>query len=285
MTYLLKLLILIIYRFESIGLGKGLRSGIYFILAYIIRYRSKVVDTNLSILFPAVTANELLQYKRKYYRHIADLLIETLWCFRASPLELKPKIEFKNLEIFDQIYQRRENATILLSHIGNWELFCQWAGLYIPKINVVVLYTPIKNNSLNEFMLKLRQRFGAYLVSTKSTLDLFRIQKAKKVCINLFAIDQNPGDPYNQHWLNFFGVCVPAISGAEKFAKSQAQKVYFLYVTKTNRYELELIELKYNADKPFDLTNKQFQILEKNILEDPSLWLLSHNRFKYKMED
>jgi KDO2-lipid IV(A) lauroyltransferase len=130
-------------------------------------------------------------------------------------------------------------------------------------------------------MMGLRQRFGAILVSTKSTLDLFRVQKTKQVCINLFAIDQNPGDPYHQHWLPFFGQTVPVISGAEKFAKSQKQAVYFLRVTKSNTYVLELIEVKYVTDKPYDLTMKQFELLENNILEDPSLWLLSHNRFKY----
>ena len=190
-------------------------------------------------------------------------------------------MKFKNIEKFKEIFQSVQNATILISHIGNWELFCQWAPLYIPKLNVVILYTPIKNKILNSILLQYRQRFGAILVSTKSTLDLFRIQKTKNVCINLFAIDQNPGDPYHQHWLKFFEQEVPVISGAEKFAKSQKQKAYFLYVTQSDTYELELIEIPYDSTINYDLTQRQFQILEKNILENSSLWLLSHNRFKY----
>ncbi len=281
MSFLLKLLIHLIYYLESFRFGKGLRRLIYFVLAHIVRYRRKVVDANLTILLPHASKLELSAYKFRYYHHMADLIVETLWCFRASPEELKPKVRFKNPEVFEEIFASGENATILLSHIGNWELFCQWAGLFIPKLNVVILYTPIKNSALNQFMMRLRQRFGAILVSTKSTFDLFRVQKTKKVCINLFAIDQNPGDPYHQHWLKFFGQTVPVISGAEKFAKSQKQAVYFLRVTKSNTYELELIEVKYVTDKPYDLTMKQFELLENNILEDPSLWLLSHNRFKY----
>lgn len=282
MSFLLKLLIHLIYYLESFRFGKGLRSLIYVVLAHIVRYRRKVVNANLSILLPHASKLELSAYKSRYYHHMADLIVETLWCFRASPEELKPKVRFKNPEVFEDIFASGENATILLSHIGNWELFCQWAGLFIPKVNVVILYTPIKNKALNQLMMRLRQRFGAILVSTKSTLDLFRIQKTKKVCINLFAIDQNPGDPYNQHWLSFFGQNVPVISGAEKFAKSQKQAVYFLHVTKEDVYELELIEVKYDLEKPYDLTKEQFNLLENNILENPSLWLLSHNRFKYR---
>ena len=281
MSYLLVVLIFIVYYIEKYGFGKLLRYSIFFVLKYIFSYRAEIIKQNLQTIFHS---SLIENHRDKYYIHLADLIVETLWCYRASPEELKSKLSFKNPEVFDQIYQSGENATILLSHIGNWELFCQWAGLFITDLNVVILYTPIKNKGMNDFMLNLRQRFGSYLVSTKSALDLFRIQKTKKVCINLFAIDQNPGDPYHQHWLDFFGVQIPVISGAEKFAKSQSQRVYFLYVTKSTNYELELIELPYDTTKTYDLTEKQFHILEKNILENPSLWLLSHNRFKYRKE-
>lgn len=281
MPLFLQTLIVLVYLIEKIGLGGALRQIVFFILNYLLGYRKRIISENLQKILPQASAEQIKAKKIEYYRHMSDMLVETLWCYRASPEELKPKIVFKNPEVFEDIFNSRENATILLSHVGNWELFCQWAGLFIPKVNVVILYTPIKNQALNQLMIRLRQRFGAILVSTKSTFDLFRVQKTKQVCINLFAIDQNPGDPYHQHWLPFFGQTVPVISGAEKFAKSQKQAVYFLHVTKTNAYELELIQVKYGPDRPYDLTMKQFELLENNILENPSLWLLSHNRFKY----
>jgi KDO2-lipid IV(A) lauroyltransferase len=281
MSLFLQILIVLVYHIEKIGLGGALRQIVYFILNYLLGYRKRIISENLQKILPQASASQIKAKKIEYYRHMSDMLVETLWCYRASPEELKPMVVFKNPEVFEDIFASGENATILLSHIGNWELFCQWAGLFIPKVNVVILYTPIKNKVLNQLMMRLRQRFGAILVSTKSTFDLFRVQKTKQVCINLFAIDQNPGDPYHQHWLPFFGQTVPVISGAEKFAKSQKQAVYFLRVTKSNTYVLELIEVKYVTDKPYDLTMKQFELLENNILEDPSLWLLSHNRFKY----
>lgn len=239
---------------------------------------------NLEILLPTMPEQDFHLLLKKYYHHLADLIVETLWSYRASPQELFPKVRIKNLEKFEQIYREGHNATILLSHIGNWELFCQWAGLFIPRVNVVILYTPMHNQRMDSYMRAIRQRHGAHLVSTKSTLELFRIQKKMQVCINLFAIDQNPGDPFHQYWLPFFDQNVPVISGAEKFAKSQKQKVYFLYVTKSDAYDLELKEVSYDPDAPYDLTHKQFQLLQENILENPSLWLLSHNRFKYANE-
>jgi Kdo2-lipid IVA lauroyltransferase/acyltransferase len=255
---------------------------IYIFLHYIIRYRKQVIQKNLLIIYPTENQKLIIEKTKKYHRYLAKLILESIWAFGANLQEIYPKVKFKNLELFEEIYQKGDNATILISHIGNWELFCQWAALYIPKLKVNILYTPLKNKTIDSIMVMLRQRFGARLISTKSTLDLFRIQKEDSVAINLFAIDQNPGNPYHQHWLPFFGREVPVISGAEKFAKSQCQKVYFLYVTKNINYELELIELNFDPNVEFNLTQQQFQILEKNIIENPCLWLLSHNRFKYE---
>lgn len=256
---------------------------LYIILRYILKYRYKIVENNIKIINPNFTTKEILETKKLYYKHLSNLILETIWCYTATESEISPKVSIKNMEVFEAIYNSNKNATILLSHIGNWELLCQWAALNIPKLNIITLYTPIKNKILNDLILKYRTRFGVEMVSTKSTLDLYRKQKIKGVSINLFAIDQNPGDPYNQYWTQFFNQEVPVISGAEKFAISQNQDVYFLFVDKIKtHYELELIKLDFNKDKPYNITDMQMNYLEKNIKNKPYLWLLSHNRFKYK---
>ncbi len=236
-------------------------------------------------ILPNANPEESKKIELNYYKHLSEMILETLWCYTAKPEDIQPKVQFKNIEKFEEIYISGQNATIMITHIGNWELFCQWAPLFIPQLNVVILYTPIKNKVLNEFMLRLRQRFGSMLISTKSTFELFRIQKTKNPCINLFAIDQNPGDPYHQYWTELFGLCIPVISGAEKFAKSQNQSCYFLNVEKIDSiYHLELIDIKANAEDDHAIVHETVKLVETNILKNPALWLLSHNRFKYAKE-
>lgn len=279
--FLFRILIFFVQIIYKLKFNKVFEFIIYFVLHVVIRYRKAVILKNLSIIHPKEPPVFYHNKLKEFHRYLAKLSLESIWSFGAKKEAIYPKLRFKNLDKFDEIYRNGQNVTILISHIGNWELFCQWAALYIPHLKVNVLYTPIKNQALNRIMIHLRERFGARLVSTKSTLDLFRIQKKEGVAINLFAIDQNPGNPFHQHWMFFFGREVPVISGAEKFAKSQKQKAYFLYVTMSDVYELELIELPYDPLTDYDLTQKQFQILEKNILENSTLWLLSHNRFKH----
>jgi KDO2-lipid IV(A) lauroyltransferase len=261
-------------------LEKLFQKILFYFLKDIIKYRQGVILKNIQHL--GMDNKASVKVLNDYYQHLSALVFETIWCFKASPSSIKEKVEISNMEVFDQIYDSGKNATILLSHIGNWELFCQWASLYIPRLNVVTLYTPIKNNALNQLLLEYRQRFGVQMVSTKATLDLYRKQKTLKPCINLFAVDQNPGAPFEQYWTQFFDAQVPVISGAEKFAISQKQEVYYLKITKNpQKYTLVLQKIDYDNNTPFDLTIKQMKVLEDNILLNPALWLLSHNRFKY----
>jgi KDO2-lipid IV(A) lauroyltransferase len=248
----------------------------------ILGYRKKVIIRNLGIINSNSSPADLKKMVDDYYSHLADLILETMLVLTSTKEEIYPKVRFKNLEKFEEIYASGNNATILISHIGNWELFCQWAPLFIPRLQVVILYTAMKSRFFNSRMLQYRQRFGANLVSTKSILELYRIQKTKKPCINLFAIDQNPGDPENQYWMHFFDKKVPVISGAEKFAQSTKQACYFLKVEKEmNYYFLELIEMTSNPSLEMDVTKEQMRLLEENIRINPALWLLSHNRFKH----
>ena len=50
---------------------------------------------------------------------------------------------------------------------------------------------------------------------------------------------------------------------------------------KNNKYILQLEKIDYYKDADYEVTKKQMKLLENNILNDPSLWLLSHNRFKF----
>jgi KDO2-lipid IV(A) lauroyltransferase len=261
-------------------LEKLFQKILFYFLKDIIKYRERVILKNIQHL--GIDNEASVKVLNDFYQHLSELVFETIWCFKASPSSIKEKVEISNMEVFDQIYDSGKNATILLSHIGNWELFCQWSALYIPRLNVVTLYTPIKNNALNQLLLEYRQRFGVQMVSTKATLDLYRKQKTLNPCINLFAVDQNPGAPFEQYWTRFFDAQVPVISGAEKFAISQKQDVYYLKITKNpQKYTLVLQKIDYDNNTPFDLTIKQMKVLEENILLNPALWLLSHNRFKY----
>ena len=50
---------------------------LYLVLYYIVSYRRKVVAQNLKNSFPEKSEEELKTIEKKFYRHLADLLVET----------------------------------------------------------------------------------------------------------------------------------------------------------------------------------------------------------------
>lgn len=254
----------------------------YNILYKILRYRYAVIHKNVVQIKSQDLNLDIKKTISDYYRHLSHLIIETLWSYTASQSELFSRVRLKQKLDDYKLFENTNHITVLISHIGNWEMLCQYAPLLDKKIQINILYTAIKTKSLDTTLSQIRERTGAKLVSTKSTLELYRRQQHDGQIVNLFAADQNPGDPYHQQWMDFFGVKVPVITGAEKFAISQKQSCYYIWVEKINGvYILDLIPITYDSTKPYDLTEQYLRLLEQNILVNPALWLLSHNRFKY----
>src|SRR5688572_22687666 len=52
--------------------------GFYFLLAYVVRYRWRVVQQNLRNSFPEKSAAEIDRIGKAFYRHFAQVMVETI---------------------------------------------------------------------------------------------------------------------------------------------------------------------------------------------------------------
>ena len=48
---------------------------VYFVVYYLIGYRKKVVFNNLKLAFPEKSDKEIIEIRKKFYRHFADVFI------------------------------------------------------------------------------------------------------------------------------------------------------------------------------------------------------------------
>src|ERR1700733_8554384 len=62
----------------------GFSDVIYFLLYYIIGYRKEVVMQNLKNSFPEKNEKELKKLRRKFYRYLCDLMLETFQTLTMS---------------------------------------------------------------------------------------------------------------------------------------------------------------------------------------------------------
>lgn len=76
----------------------GLSDVLFVILYSIVKYRRKVVQTNLRNSFPQKSESEIHIIESKFYRHLCDLMLESIRNFSISKAELIRRCPIANPE-------------------------------------------------------------------------------------------------------------------------------------------------------------------------------------------
>lgn len=265
---------------------------LYLLLYYVVRYRKGVVRKNLLESFPEKSTGERRKIERQFFRNFADYIVETVKLLHISDKQMLKRMTFSNVEIVDEALKTGQPVVCYFAHLGNWEWapsITLWSSLTPGKdAEFCQIYRPLRNQWFDSLMLKIRSRFGAIsLPKRRSFLDLMRYKKRGMPTVTGFMSDQKPshGDPI--HILEFLNHPTAVITGTETVANRLDAKVVYWHMTKPSRghYHIDVIpvdgvEIKGTAESAYPLTDKYISLLEKNIRENPSLWLWSHKRWK-----
>ncbi len=263
----------------------GLSDIFYILLYYVVRYRRKIVFTNLKKSFPEKSPEEIKEIARKFYHHLSDLGIETLKFSHMTEKEINDRIKLNNPEIFKEYYQQGKSVIMLGMHHNNWE----WA-LYFQrqiKAQLLVVYDPIRNNKvLEQFLLNSRERFGAKsVVVNHSVRTALSLNQAERPAVLLLLADQT--SPANsQLWTTFLNQETALFAGPMKIAVKTDQPVLFFHIRKVSRsrYEAFIYKLIENPSEvePIEIMMAYVQKMEEIIRSEPEYWLWSHRRWKHK---
>lgn len=266
----------------------GISYVIYLLAYYVIRYRRKVVRTNLTNSFPEKSKEEICRIERQFYLHLTDLFFETVKLMHVSDEEIQKRMHFSNPEVMHNICQNN-SAVVLLGHYGNWE--------WIPSIFIGAkgyiageLYRPMKNKYFDDFFLKLRGRFGTFNIPKNDALRAIANFKREKKNFALgFIADQTPSKNNLHYWTEFLNQDTPFLNGPERIAQKNGYAVIYFDVSKVKRgyYNCDLVLLTENAKntKENEITDQYVALFEKTLRRDPAYWLWSHKRWKHKRED
>jgi len=258
---------------------------IYLLLYYFPSYRKNVVSTNLKNSFPEKSAEELKEIEKKFYRHLADMFIETFKLTHMSNKEQKRRFTYSNLQIIDKLREEKRDIIAVLGHYNNWE----WPTLlpYYLNYKTIIIYKPLQNKYFDRYIYNHRSKHG--IVLTPMSLIIREIVNNKKNNINtlsVFLTDQTPIKSEIQYWTTFLNQDTPVYTGVEKVASKYDMAVVFFHIQKIRRghYNLD-IELLFDhtTDLPLHLiTDTHVRRLEEIIREKPELWLWTHRRWKHK---
>lgn len=258
---------------------------LYFFTYYIIRYRKKIVFSNLRLVFPEKSDQEITKIAKAFYLHFGDILMETIKAFSMSKNEFSKRYNFINLDVFEELYNKQKSVVLVGSHYGNWEWFIH-AAQYTSH-QIYGTYNTLKNHYFDKLIRNSRGRFGGVLVPTNETIPvIIKNNESHKLCIYGLVSDQSPMLHKTHYWSKFMGIKVPIHTGAESLAKKYNMAVVYFNVNRIKRgyYEIILTNLAENPNdfKDFEITDQYLTLVENQIKESPSYYFWTHKRWKHK---
>jgi Kdo2-lipid IVA lauroyltransferase/acyltransferase len=262
----------------------GLSDLSRFLIYWIIRYRTELVNSNIKSSFPGIPQEELKRLAKLYYKNLADILIEGVWAFTISRKQLLKRYKIINPEVIKSFADSGQSIIGVTGHYGNWE----WGSLSASiqtDYNVVAFYKPLNNKYIDKFVRWSRSRFGTTLAAINETTKTFEKYKGTKTLF-LMAADQGMPKFFidKAYWINFLNHEVPFLHGLEKHSRFNNLPIFYVDIQRVRRgfytIELSLLVSKPNELAEGAITEMYARKLESIILKKPENWLWSHNRFK-----
>ncbi len=261
---------------------------IFILMAYIARYRRRVIMQNLRMAFPDKSPQFYAQTCRKFYRHLSDFFIETTKNLGRSSEAVQSRIRFVNLDLLQNYFSRGQSIILYGGHIGNWE----WLNA-IPKINhdvTVGLYQPLASSFIDELTRKAREKNDTLIVpSARAFKSLKNLNDGGKVTLTFALGDQSPPPHGPKVWIDFMGIETAFLPGINKIAQKLGQTLMYPHYIKTGRGRYD-VEFKLIYDGVTGIYGEQIiesygKLLENNIRQQPHIWLWSHRRWKLTREE
>ncbi len=260
-------------------------SLLYRLVYYIIGYRKKVVKDNLKLVFPHKSSEEINTIAKGFYKHLCDIIFETLKSMTISEKEIKKRFRFKNLEVVNELYQKDKSILLMCGHYASWE----WSGILATQIPYkgYAVYKKLDNPYFDRLVKRIRGRFGASIITNKQiTKTLYKSFKKGEKSLTLILSDQTPKLGAFKQRDTFMDVNVPVFTGTEELAKMLDFATVYLKVEKVKRgyYEASFVPLAENPKKydDFQITRMFLTEIEKKIKEAPAYYLWSHKRWKHR---
>lgn len=260
---------------------------IYYIIYYITGYRKKVVRTNLKNAFPEKTENERRDIEKKFYRHLADMFVETVKILHLSEKENRKRLIIKNPDLLTRLYSEGRDIIAILGHYSNWELMTILPKLF--DFQFISVYKPLKNKYFDRLLLKFRGRYGNVLTPMSMVIrEIINHKKQNIRTFTAFLSDQTPVKDDIQYWTRFLNQDTAVYLGAEKIARKYGMAVIFLNYRKVSRgyYSITYELICDNAAElpEYMVTEAHIRRLEEIIREKPEYWIWSHRRWKHNRE-
>jgi Kdo2-lipid IVA lauroyltransferase/acyltransferase len=259
-----------------------------FVLCHIVKYRKKVIISNLQNSLPGKNTTEIQKLANSFYRNLADIAFEIIKLESITKEQLEKRVTFEGQDVLDRISAKKQGVVVVMSHTGNWEWISQrvcFSGVGFDNIGVVAMEmtNPYFEKYFTQIRLRLQKGVAEIIPFTQTAKYL--ASRRHKASMIIAIADQSPHKDQIQYRTSFLNQDTGVFLGPERIARTLNYAIVFCHVKQTGRgfykatFEL-ITETPQDAPQHF-ITETHVKMLENDILTDPNAWLWSHRRWKY----
>ncbi|MBD3368841.1 hypothetical protein GF402_00570 [Candidatus Fermentibacteria bacterium] len=261
----------------------GLGSLLGWLAWRILRVRRGVCMTNLRMVFPSRSDEELDRIGLSSYRNVGRFVMEFARQPKLNERHFRRFVEVEEPDLLQRYLDLETGIIGLGFHFGNWELM----GVIQKMVgfNIHFLVGRQRNRLVDDFMNRLRASHGIGLISMDSAMRrIVRItREGGLVC---WLSDQDAGR--DGLVVDFLGYPASTPRGAARFSVKLGIPIMcgFLVRKRGPEQRLELSELLYSrTDLPpeeaeRDLTQRYTDILAEMVRRHPEQYWWPHRRWK-----
>jgi len=259
----------------------------YYLIYHLMGYRRKVVEQNIQNSFPQYTNSDVNRVAKLFYRHLGDLIVESIRMFSMSEAEAVRRCRVRNPELLNRFFDAGRDIVLVGSHYGNWEI----TSIAFPsqfKHKIASIFAKLKNVYFTDKITQSRMRYGSDLITKDRLINGYYEEAHPKSVALGFISDQSPNYNKNKnyYWTNFLNQETVTAPGAERYARKYNLPVVYVQILKQRRgyyeIELELVTDDPQSLAPGEITERHLRCLERLIIRAPQYWLWSHRRWKHK---
>jgi len=269
-----------IFKFLGLKYSKILSSFLMNLIGFLFRSK-KICNSNLSIVFPQMSADEKNKLLKKMWVNYGKIFAEYIFMndFRNKQ-KISQKILIENQNILEEIKKDSKPVIFISGHFSNFELM----AMHIEKsgIDLAAIYRPLNNMYLNPLMENIRKKYICKKQikkgksGTKELLKHFKNGGSIALMIDQRVSEGIRCDFFNKKALT---TTIPA-----QFIKKFNAKVVPIYIERlqNSNFKLKISEpLEFKNDENIEnITLTLNKILEEMITANPEQWIWTHNRWK-----
>ncbi len=248
------------------------------------RRRRAIIDFNLGLAFPEMTATERQGLALEVSRHFGRVAFDAIRLQRLTPDELRAEVTIEGRDNLQRAIDSGRGFFLLSAHLGSWEAAALMGGLLIPG-GMAVIHRPLDNPLLDAELERLRATFGNAALG-KSNISREVLQAIKAGRVIGILIDQRPRDVDFE--VPFFGHPAKTHPVLARFVRKTGAFVVpiFGYWDEPARYTVtfgEPIDPALLSDEELEdgpLTERFMEVTEEAIRRRPEQWLWYHDRWR-----